>query len=115
MIEVKPGEYNGTYMHYGVREHGMAAAMNGIALHSGLIPYGGTFLCFSDYCHPSIRLAALMQILTIFVMTQIQSVSARMVQPISRSSSLRRCAPCRTSLSIALAMRLRPLSAGRRS
>jgi transketolase len=69
MIEIMPGEYNGTYMHYGVREHGMAAAMNGIALHGGLIPYGGTFLCFSDYCRPSIRLAALMQVRTIFVMT----------------------------------------------
>jgi transketolase len=69
MIEIKPGEYNGTYMHYGVREHAMAAAMNGIALHGGLVPYGGTFLCFSDYCRPSIRLAALMQIRTIFVMT----------------------------------------------
>ena len=69
MVEIKPGEYNGTYMHYGVREHGMAAAMNGIALHGGLIPYGGTFLCFSDYCRPSIRLAALMQVRTIFVMT----------------------------------------------
>ena len=69
MIEIKPGEYGGTYMHYGVREHGMAAAMNGIALHGGLIPYGGTFLCFSDYCRPSIRLAALMQVRTIFVMT----------------------------------------------
>jgi transketolase len=69
MIEIKPGEYNGTYMHYGVREHGMAAAMNGIALHGGLIPYGGTFLCFSDYCRAAIRLAALMQIRTIFVMT----------------------------------------------
>src|ERR1700693_5158447 len=69
MIEIRPGEYNGTYMHYGVREHGRAAAMNGIALHGGLVPYGGTFLCFSDYCRPSIRLAALMQIRTIFVMT----------------------------------------------
>lgn len=69
MIEIKPGEYQGSYMHYGVREHGMAAAMNGIALHGGLIPYGGTFLCFSDYCRPSIRLAAMMQVRTIFVMT----------------------------------------------
>jgi len=69
MVEIRPGEYDGTYMHYGVREHGMAAAMNGIALHGGLIPYGGTFLCFSDYCRPAIRLAALMQIRTIFVMT----------------------------------------------
>jgi transketolase len=69
MVEIKPGDYSGTYMHYGVREHGMAAAMNGIALHGGLIPYGGTFMCFSDYCRPAIRLAALMQIRAIFVMT----------------------------------------------
>jgi len=69
MVEIRPGEYSGSYMHYGVREHGMAAAMNGIALHGGVIPYGGTFLCFTDYCRPSIRLAALMQIRTIFVMT----------------------------------------------
>ena len=69
MVAIKPGEYGGTYMHYGVREHAMAGAMNGIALHGGLIPYAGTFLCFSDYCRPSIRLAALMQVRTIFVMT----------------------------------------------
>ena len=68
-VEIKPGDYKGSYVHYGVREHGMAAAMNGIALHGGLIPYGGTFLCFSDYCRPAIRLAAMMQVRTIFVMT----------------------------------------------
>ncbi len=68
-VEVRPGEYNGSYVHYGVREHGMAAAMNGIALHGGLIPYGGTFMTFSDYCRPAIRLAAMMQIRTIFIMT----------------------------------------------
>ena len=68
-VEIKPGEYKGSYVHYGVREHGMAAAMNGIALHGGLIPYGGTFMCFSDYCRPAIRLAAMMQIRTTFVMT----------------------------------------------
>jgi transketolase len=68
-VEVKPGAYGGSYIHYGVREHGMAAAMNGIALHGGLIPYGGTFLCFSDYCRPAIRLAAMMRIRTTFVMT----------------------------------------------
>jgi transketolase len=68
-VEIKPGEYGGSYIHYGVREHGMAAAMNGIALHGGLIPYGGTFLCFSDYCRPAIRLAAMMRIRTTFVMT----------------------------------------------
>ncbi|GAB7539929.1 transketolase [Burkholderia sp. 22PA0099] len=67
--EIAPGRYDGSYVHYGVREHGMAAAMNGIALHGGLIPYGGTFLCFSDYCRPAIRLAAMMQIRTTFVMT----------------------------------------------
>ena len=67
--EIKPGDYKGSYIHYGVREHGMAAAMNGIALHGGLIPYGGTFMCFSDYCRPAIRLAAMMEIRTTFVMT----------------------------------------------
>jgi transketolase len=68
-VGIKPGQYAGSYVHYGVREHGMAAAMNGIALHGGLIPYGGTFLCFSDYCRPAIRLASMMHIRTIFVMT----------------------------------------------
>ena len=59
----------GTYVHYGVREHGMAAAMNGVALHGGAIPYGGTFLVFTDYCRPSIRLSALMKQRAIYVMT----------------------------------------------
>ena len=68
-VEIKPSVYGGSYVHYGVREDGMAAAMNGIALHGGLIPYGGTFLTFSDYCRPAIRLAAMMEIRTIFVMT----------------------------------------------
>ena len=66
---VTPGNFAGRYIHYGIREHGMAAAMNGIALHGGLIPYGGTFMVFSDYCRPSIRLAALMGIRVVFVMT----------------------------------------------
>lgn len=61
--------YDGQYIHYGVREHGMAAIMNGMALHGGVIPYGGTFLIFSDYCKPSIRLAALMKVQSIFVLT----------------------------------------------
>ena len=59
----------GTYVYYGVREHGMAAAMNGIALHGGAVPYGGTFLMFADYCRPSIRLSALMKQRVIYVMT----------------------------------------------
>jgi transketolase len=62
-------DYGQRYMHYGIREHTMVAAMNGMALHGGVIPYGGTFLCFSDYCRPSIRLSALMGIRNIFVMT----------------------------------------------
>ncbi len=69
-MEVVAAEgYRGRYIHYGVREHGMAAAMNGMALHGGAIPYGGTFLVFADYCRPSIRLAALMGVRVVFVMT----------------------------------------------
>ncbi len=59
--------FDGNYIHYGVREHGMAAVMNGLALYSGLIPYGGTFLIFSDYCKPSIRLSALMGLKVIYI------------------------------------------------
>jgi transketolase len=69
MVEIKPEAFDGRYIHFGVREHGMAAALNGLALHGGLIPYGGTFMCFSDYCKPAIRLAAMMKIRSIFVMT----------------------------------------------
>jgi transketolase len=69
LVEVSPGNFNGRYIHYGIREHGMCAAMNGMALHGGVIPYGGTFMVFSDYCRPSIRLAALMGIRVVFVMT----------------------------------------------
>jgi len=67
--DVRPGDYSGHYIRYGVREHGMAAAMNGIALHGGLVPYGGTFLTFSDYARPSIRLAAFMGVRVVYVMT----------------------------------------------
>ena len=66
---IKPGKFDGNYIHYGVREHAMCAIMNGLSLHSDFIPYGGTFLIFSDYCKPSIRLSALMQQKVIFVMT----------------------------------------------
>ncbi|WP_353647291.1 transketolase [Bradyrhizobium sp. NFR13] len=66
---VQHDAFDGSYVHYGVREHAMAAAMNGVALHGGLIPYGGTFLCFADYSRPAIRLAALMSIRVIHVMT----------------------------------------------
>ena len=66
---IKPGDFNSNYIHYGVREHAMCGIMNGISLHSNFIPYGGTFLIFSDYCKPSIRLSALMKLRVIFVMT----------------------------------------------
>ncbi len=68
-VPVQPGDFSGTYIHYGVREHGMAAAMNGMALHGGIVPYSGTFLVFADYCRPSIRLSALMEQRVIYVMT----------------------------------------------
>ena len=64
-----PEDRKGRYVYYGIREHGMAAAMNGMALHGGVRPYGGTFMCFTDYARPSMRLAALMKIPTVFVMT----------------------------------------------
>ncbi len=64
---IKPGNFSGNYIHYGVREHAMCGIMNGISLHSNLIPYGGTFLIFSDYCKPSIRLAAMMKQRVIYV------------------------------------------------
>ena len=66
---IKPGNFSGNYIHYGVREHAMCGVMNGIALHSNFIPYGGTFLIFSDYCKPSIRLAAMMKQKVIYVFT----------------------------------------------
>ena len=69
MKPVTAADFSGSYIYYGVREHGMAAAMNGLALHGGIIPYGGTFLVFTDYCRPSIRLSALMQQRVIYVMT----------------------------------------------
>jgi transketolase len=62
-------DYSGTYLYYGIREFGMAAAMNGMALHGGVIPYGGTFLVFSDYCRPAIRLSALQGARVIYVMS----------------------------------------------
>ncbi len=66
---ITPGKFNSNYIHYGVREHAMSGIMNGLALHSNFIPYGGTFLIFSDYCKPSIRLSALMRQRVIYIMT----------------------------------------------
>ncbi len=69
MKTLSAADYSGRFIHYGIREHGMAAAMNGMALHGGIIPYSGGFLIFSDYCRPSIRLAALMGERVIHVLT----------------------------------------------
>jgi transketolase len=67
--DLAPGKFGGKYVRYGVREHGMGAIMNGLALHGGVVPYSGTFLTFSDYMRPAIRLAALMKLQVIYVFT----------------------------------------------
>lgn len=69
LAAVTPDDFGGRYVHYGVREHGMAATMNGLALHGGFIPYGGTFLVFTDYLRPALRLSALMKQRVVYVMT----------------------------------------------
>ncbi len=69
LSNIKPGDYSGRYIHYGIREHGMAAAMNGMAMHRGLQPAGGTFFVFSDYARPAMRIAALSSIPVVYVMT----------------------------------------------
>lgn len=69
MKAITPDDFSGRFIHWGIREHGMAGAMNGMALHGGVIPYSGTFLVFTDYCRPSIRLSALMNQRVIYVMT----------------------------------------------
>ena len=89
---IKPNHFKGNYIHYGVREHAMCGIMNGLALHSSLVPYGGTFLIFSDYCKPSIRLASFMKQRVIYVMTH-DSIGlgedGPTHQPIEQLSSLR--------------------------
>ena len=69
MIPISKENFKGSYIYYGIREHGMASIMNGLALHGGIRPYGGTFLVFTDYCRPSIRLSALMNLPVVYVMT----------------------------------------------
>ena len=92
MAAVSAANYGGSHIYYGVREHGMAAAMNGIALHGGFIPYGATFLIFTDYCRPSIRLSALMKQRVVYVMTH-DSIGlgedGPTHQPVEQLSSLR--------------------------
>ena len=69
LVPIAPGDYGGRYLYYGVREHAMGAVMNGMALHGGVVPFGGTFLTFTDYCRPALRLSALMGLRVIYVMT----------------------------------------------
>lgn len=92
MKGITPQDFSGDYVHYGVREHAMGALMNGIALHGGFVPYSGTFLVFSDYCRPALRLAALMKQRVIHVMTH-DSIGlgedGPTHQPIEHLSSLR--------------------------
>ncbi|MCS6774164.1 MAG: transketolase [Thermoflexales bacterium] len=89
---LKKGDFSGRYIHYGVREHGMAGIMNGMALHGGILPYGGTFFCFSDFMRPALRLAALSHAHVIFVFTH-DSVGlgedGPTHQPIEQLASLR--------------------------
>ena len=92
MKVIDKNNFDGNYLHWGVREHCMAAAMNGISLHGFFIPYGGTFLVFSDYCRPAIRLSALMQLKVIYVFTH-DSIGlgedGPTHQPVEHLSSLR--------------------------
>ena len=89
---INKDNFSGSYLHYGIREHAMAACMNGMALHGGVIPYGGTFLVFADYCRPAIRLSALMKRHIIYVMTH-DSIGVGedgpTHQPVEHISSLR--------------------------
>lgn len=89
---ISKDDFSGNYIHWGVREHCMAGAMNGISLHGGFIPYGGSFLVFSDYCRPSIRLSALMQQRVIYIFTH-DSIGlgedGPTHQPVEHLSSLR--------------------------
>ncbi len=111
--ELTPDNYGNRYVHYGIREHGMAAAMNGMALHGGLIPYGGTFFCFSDYARPAMRLASLMGIRSIFVMTH-DSIGLGEDGPTHQPvEHLAACAPSRTISSSARPTRSRRPNAGR--
>ena len=97
--ELQAGSYDGRFVNYGIREHGMAAAMNGMALHGGVIPYSGLFMVFMDYCRPSVRLAALMGLRTIYVATH-DSIGVGedgpTHQPIEHLASLRAIPNCYT-------------------
>ena len=113
MPVLSAANYGGRFIHYGVREHGMAAAMNGMALHGGIIPYSGTFLVFSDYCRPAIRLAALMGERVIHVMTHDFDRARRgWTDPSAGRAPRRACARSPISWCSGPATRSRPSNAG---
>lgn len=90
--EVAPGDFSGRYIHYGIREHAMAGITNGIALHGGLLPYCATFLCFMDYCRPSVRLASLMEQKVVYLFTHdtiTQGPDGPTHQPIEHFATMR--------------------------
>ena len=94
---IKAGDFGGPNIHFGVREHGMAGILNGMALHGGLIPFGGTFLVFSDYMRGGMRLSALEPACASSTCSRTTaSASAKTVPPTSRSSTWPPCAPCPT-------------------
>ena len=95
MGTVSAGNFAGRYIHYGIREHGMTAANNGMALHGGLIPYTGTFFVFTDYMRPAIRIGAITRAQVIHVLTHDSSAWARTARRTSRSNTSPACAPCR--------------------
>ncbi len=113
MQAMTAADFSGRFIHYGMREHGMAAAMNGMAVHGGIIPYSGTFLVFSDYARPAIRLAALMGVRVIHVHhPRLHRPRRGRTRRTSRSSISRRCAPSRTCWCSARPTRSRRWNAG---
>jgi transketolase len=109
---IAPGNFSGRFVHWGVREHGMAAAMNGMALHGGIIPYSGTFLVFSDYLRPAVRLAALMRQRVIHVLTHDSIGLGEDARRISRWNISLPSAPCRMCMCSAQRMRWKLRNAG---
>jgi transketolase len=94
---VAPGDFEGRNLHFGIREHAMGGILNGMALHGGFRPYGGTFLVFSDYMRPAIRMAALMKLPVVYVFTHDSIGVGRMGRRINPSSTWRRSGRCPAS------------------
>jgi transketolase len=94
VVEIlRPASYEGRIFHFGVREHAMGSTLTGISLNGGLIPYGGTFMTFSDYMRPAIRLAALSEVQVIYVFTHDSMGLVKTGRRTNRSNTWQRCAP----------------------